>query len=155
MKKLLNKLLGDWLLSLKIQHVMFTALFACLAVVLVAQIGLRSAVTRTFFTNIESYEGVAMADAGNAVELGSITVTLLEGEPGDSVELLVNGTTAAVLDTVQKTLEIPSNCVVEVRAKERVRVKLDAVSDNLQLVTPLSEVAVEGGCRPLCRVHFK
>ncbi len=155
MKKLLKKLLGDWVLSLKIQHAMFTVLFACLAVVLVAQIGLRSAATRTFFTNIESYEGVAMTDTGNAVELGSITVTLLEGEPGDGVELLINGTPADVLDTSQKTLEIPSNCVVEVRAKDRVRVKLDGVSDNLQLLTQLSEVTVEGGCRPLCRVHFK
>lgn len=153
MKKLLQKCLPDAIFSHKMQHALFVALFVCLGVVLVSQIGLQSAATRTYFTDIESAEG--METAGTGVETGTITLTLAEGEPGDGVELLVNGETAEVFDMRQKVLTVQSNCTVEVRAKDAVKVHLDGVSDNLQLVTRLAEVSVDGGCKPICRVHFK
>lgn len=155
MKKLLKKWLPDAMFSHKIQHGLFVVLFVCLAVVLVSQIGLRTAATRTYFTDIEAAEGMEAAQTGNGIETGTITMTLAEGQPGSDVELLVNGEPAGTFDQPQMVLTVQGNCTVEVRSKQPVKVHLDGVSDNLQLVTRMAEIRVEGGCKPLCRVHFK
>ena len=153
MKKLLQKCLPDAIFSHKIQHGLFVALFVCLGVVVVSQVGLQSAATRTYFTDIESAEG--MEAAGTGAEAGTISLTLAEGLPGADVELLVNGEAAGTFDTPQKTLTVQTNSTVEVRAKGAVTVHIDGVSDNLRLVTRLTEVRADGGCKPVCRVHFK
>lgn len=153
MKKLLQKCLSDAIFSHKIQHGLFVVLFVCLGVVIISQIGLQSAATRTYFTDIESAEG--MEAAGTDVETGTVSLTLKEGRTGSDVELLVNGEVAGTFDVPQKTLTVQTNSTIEVRTKDAVTVHIDGVSDNLQLVTRLAEVRVDGGCKPVCRVHFK
>ncbi|MBE7030939.1 MAG: hypothetical protein E7409_05855 [Ruminococcaceae bacterium] len=135
---------------------LFCAGVICAGVVLVAQIGLRNPVARTFLTRMEDYEG-AVQTAQQIGAAGSAVLVMDRGTPCAAVEILLNGEPVEVFDALREELQITVPSVVEVvsHTSEPVCVGIESVSDNLYLQGEPTMVEVSDGYCVLGRIGFR
>lgn len=131
--------------------------FFMFALVVISQIGLRNEPTREVFTKIESYEGIEVSDGG-AIIKGTVEFSVESGEPSDNYHILVNGEKVDVLDMPIKELDLYAPSVVEiypVKKGEKLKVKMSAKSDNIEMLMDKKTVLVEDSIEILNKIIFK
>ncbi len=161
----MKKLMSGFLHRIKSADVFgrkaFTALyssaFACLMIIAVAQVGLKSTATREFFTKIDTYEG-AYFEATAEVHSDQLhTVTLhATGDGLKDAEIYLNGNSYSALISGNNEIKIDEPAVIEVYAPNgAVTVKLESLSDGLVLYTPEKEITADKGIKIFGRVGIK
>ncbi len=143
--------------SKKIFTILYSSAAVCMMIVSVAQVGLKSADARRFFTKIDDYEGGYFQATVNVQEDKDGEVVLhVEGEGADKASLYVNGQEYCPLSSGENTVEISDISVLEIYSPNKpVSVKIDKVSDNITMYTKNEQISVEKGIKFLCRVGKK
>lgn len=121
-----------------------------------AQILLKIDSSRNMITSADILDGALLAGSDGLVDKGSITLSVVEGEPSDELLVLINGEEYGKILSEHMDIDITSQAVVEIRnmSKKAVTVELTSVSDNLEAVLNNERIEVDG-IEVLCRVIFK
>ncbi len=145
------------LINRKVFTVLYSSAFVCLAVICVAQAGLRISPTRSFFTNVDDYEG-GYFEASVMVDEPKSQVVMLHT---DSVKvkdarIYVNGNEYANLVTGDNPIEITTSSVIEIYSpKAKIVADISEIGDGVVLYTPDEKVTVEKGIKVVARVGIR
>ena len=123
-------------------------------IVLISQIGLKIPSLKGIFTDIEVFEGKAINDDNDAVNMGYLTMEMVFGEASDDFEILINGEKWESFNEKIKKIELLSTSVIEILSlsgNEAV-VKITDMTDNLKIVTPRTDVNVKKGINMVARI---
>lgn len=152
-----NRLNKADVFSKKIFTVLYSSVAVCVMIVSVAQIGLKSADSRRFFTKMDDYEGAYFQATVNVEQDRNGEIILYaEGEGADKAYLYINGEEHGLLLPGENTVEISDISVLEIySASKPVSVRINNVSDNLMMYAQNEQISVEKGIKFLCRVGKK
>ena len=142
--------------SKKVSTVLYSSAIVCFILISVAQIGLKSPVSRRFFTNIDEFEG-GYFEASVLMPAESEN-RLCFSACGDveNAFVYVNGEKTQPLEKGENFIKINGTEVVEIYSpKGKTDVKITDCSNSLVIYTPQREITVEKGIKILCRVGVK
>ncbi|MDK2799920.1 MAG: hypothetical protein PWP27_449 [Clostridiales bacterium] len=124
---------------------------------IISQIGLINKTTRTFFTDIEQYEGVNINDLEEVFKHGELTLQLIDGNVNQDIKILLNGATVYKFETDTLNIKVRNNCLVEIdgtKVKSPFKVKIIDVSDNIATYCKDKEVEVKSNIEVLTRIFL-
>lgn len=123
-------------------------------IVLISQIGLKIPSLKGMFTDIEVFEGKAIINDGDAVNMGYVTLEMVAGEPSDDFEIFINGEKLDTFDEKTKKIELLTTSVIEILAlnTDSATVKITDMTDNLKNVTPVSDINIKKGINMISRI---
>lgn len=126
-------------------------------IVLISQIGLKIPSFKGMFTDIEVFEGKAINEDSDAVNMGYITLEMISGEPSDDFEILINGEKLDLFNEKVKKIELLSTSVIEILSLsgDEATVKITNITDNLKNVTPFFDVDIKKGINMIARIILK
>ena len=145
------------LINRKVFTALYSSAFVCLAVICVAQAGLRLSPTRSFFTNVDDYEGGYFEASVMIDEPKSYSVMLhTDSVKVKDARIYVNGNEYANLVTGDNPIELTSSSVIEIYSpKAEIVAEIGEMSDGVILYTPDEKVSVEGGIKVVARVGIR
>ena len=130
----------------------------CFVILIVSQIGLGNEATRTFFTNIEKYEGVGVKDIGNVFKEGELTLQLIGTQPSENIKVLLNGNQDSAFTSESIRIKVRNNSVVEIdgsKVKTPFRVKVIGQSENISGTYVDNEIEIKSNISILTRIFLK
>lgn len=141
LKKLTKKI------NFNVDKILIRLCIISFAIVTASQIGLKIPAVKGIFTDIEVFEGTAVGEDKDAINSGTVTLELLEGEPKNELEIMVNGEKVDVFDKKIKEVELLSTSVVELKSlsNEKYTVRIAGMTGDLKLATAKNDIMVKKG----------
>lgn len=157
MKKIIDRLKRIDVFSKRIYRVLYSAVFFCIAVIAVSQVGLRNTTTRGYFTQIDSYEGAYFEVTANINNSDEYVLTLdVNGENLKDAHILLNGESYSALTFGDNEVKVSETSVIEVNIPNgTATVKIKDFSENLVFYTTAKEIFADKGITLCCRVGVK
>lgn|GEM_PF-2437817 len=146
------------IMNKKTENVLLSLLVLCIILLFAAQIGLNHKSVRTFFTDIEEYEGVNVDELDEIFKDSEISLQLLDVQPSDKIKILVNGMEINNFSESVVNIPIRNNCVIEIDGTGMdipFRVKVIKVSKNLPEDLVGKEVTINSNISVLSKVFIK
>ena len=129
-----------------------------IGLLVVSQIGLFNKSTRTFFTNIDQYEGIDVETMNSTFEYGKLSLQLIDCPPNDNIKILLNGVEMYTFNSELVDIEVKNNCVVEIdgtKQESPFKVEVVSVSDNVATQCLGKRIDVESNIKILSRIFLK
>ena len=141
----------------KVFTVLYSSAFVCLAVICVAQAGLRTSDTRRFFTKVDDYEGGYFEASVMIDEPREHSVILhTDSTRVGGAKIYVNGNEYADLVTGDNPIKITTSSVIEIYSpKKKITAEIRETSEGVVLYTPAEKVTAEGGIKVVARVGIR
>lgn len=133
------------------------SLILILALIL-SQVGLFNEATRTFFTNIDEYEGVNINDLDEVFKQGQLTLKLIDTAPDENINILINGVPEYIFNQETLVIDTRNNCVIEIdgtKLKSSFKVKIINKSDNIAINCIDKEIEIHSNIEVLTRIFLK
>lgn len=146
------------IINKKSERILTALSIVSILLLVVSQIGLNHEATRTFFTNIDQYEGVGAENIEEMFKTGELTIELLDIEPSEKIKILVNGMEVKPFRNKTEVISIRNNCVIEIDGtdiKVPFRVRVEDASENLSENVVGKEVNINSNIAVLARVFIK
>lgn len=141
----------------KVFTALYSSAFVCLAVICVAQAGLRTSSVRPFFTNVDDYEGGYFEASVMIEDSGEHSVILhTDSTKVKDAKIYVNGNEYSDLVTGDNPIEITSSSVIEIYSpKSKVTAEIGEISEGIVLYTSGEKVTAEGEIKVVARVGIR
>ena len=146
------------ILNKNIEKALFLLSFIFLSILIISQIGLMNNATRTFFTDIDSYEGIDINDVSNMTNYGQLKLKLIGIEPNSNIKVLVNGYEKYVFDKEIISIAVKNNSLIEIdgtKMKKPFSVKIINVSSNIASNLKSKKISVSSNIEILARIFLK
>ncbi|MDK2810905.1 MAG: hypothetical protein PWR27_1614 [Petroclostridium sp.] len=130
----------------------------CIFILIIAQIGLVNETTRTFFTDIDKYEGVNINNLHDVFKQGELSLKLIGMEPNNNIKVLLNGTPAYEFKSDTLNIKARNNCLIEIdgtKIKSPFKVKIVSISENISTPCKDKEIEVNSNIQVLTRIFLK
>ncbi len=152
-----NRLKKIDIFNKKVFTILYSSAFVCMAVISVAQIGLRSTATRQYFTRMDSYEGAYFeVSAPVYTEEEKSIVISASGESFEDAAVLLNGEKYCDLTAGENVIKIKNTSVIEIYSPvSSVEVTLSEKSDGVIQYTAENTVHAGGGIKLFGRFGIK
>ncbi|WHH59459.1 hypothetical protein [Petroclostridium sp. X23] len=138
----------------------FLALLSSIFVftLIISQIGLFNETTRTFFTDIDRYEGVDINDLDEVFKKGQVTVKLINTTPDANIKILLNGTVEYDFTEETAVIDVRNNCIIEIdgtKVEVPFKVQIVNTSDNIMSNCNGKEIEIDRNIGVLARIFLK
>lgn len=157
-KQFLNKLGNINLINAKTEKILVSILLCSLSFLVFSQIGLSNKATRTFFTDIDQYEGINVNNLESVFQQGYIALKLMDITPSDKIKILVNGYEAYDFNAETVKLKVRNNSLIEIDGtaeKDSFTVKIIDISDNISTDCLNKVISVRSNIEVLTRIFLK
>lgn len=157
MKKLFDRIKKIDVFSKKSYGVLYSAVFLCIVMISISQIGLRNTSIRGYFTQIDTYEGAYFEVTAKLDNQSEYTVNLnVDGTNLKDACILLNGEPYSALTVGDNEVKVYEDSVIEVHIPEGIAtVRITDFSEELIFYTADREIFADKGITLCGRVGIK
>ncbi len=157
-KNLVDKLAKINIINPYTEKVLMVITLCCIFFLIVSQIGLRNKTTKTFFTDIDKYEGVDIHEVEGHLNKGAVILELVDIEPNKDIKILLNGLESYAFVSETLSINVRNNSLIEVDGttiETPFKIKIVDASNNIATRCIGNEIEVNSNISILTRIFLK
>ncbi len=157
-KRIIDRLAKINIINPYTEKVLLFITLLCIFFLIISQIGLSNKTTKTFFTDIEKYEGIDINEVEDSLSKGEVFIKLIDAKPSKEIKILLNGFETHEFISETLSIKVRNNSLIEIDGTAidtPFKVKIIDTSNNIATRCIGDEIEVKSNISILTRIFLK